>query len=232
MSDAATEIDIALAPAQQTHGMRWSRLCLTCVLWATAIGVTIAYDPQLIAGWWGLTEGSQTAWFTATILTQIIKLHTMTLLTVLLSVLDRRIRWGLFYNACWIMAVQALASTILKNLFGRLRPDVTGWTTVFYGPTLEHAPLGFPSGHATAAFALAAIFSSYYPRWRWLLLLAAVAVACSRVHLGRHFFGDTVAGAALGWYLASWLLHVLRRAEASRRSPAPAVVPESPLPIA
>ena len=132
--------------------------------------------------------------------------------------LDPRIRWALMRNAVWVMGAQALASEIGKHLFGRLRPDASNWQTIFYGPTLQQGPFGFPSGHATASFALAAIFASYYPRWRWAFLIGAVAVAFSRAHLGRHFFGDTVAGSALGWYLALWILSLVRR---PKKQPSP-----------
>ena len=60
----------------------------------------------------------------------------------------------------------------------------------------------FPSQHASGAFALAMAISLGVTRHRkWLVVLAwgaAIAMACSRVHLGVHFVSDVLAGALLG----------------------------------
>ena len=196
------------APRNRPH---WLKTVLLIVVWGVAIGLTVAYDKPLADAWFALTEGSIPVNMAAVLLTQLIKLHIITLIVLLISMLDPRIRWSLMKNAVWVMGAQALGSEVGKHLFGRLRPDVGNWHTVFYGPTLENGSFGFPSGHATASFALAAIFTSYYPRWRWLFIIGGVAVAFARVHQGRHFFGDTVAGCALGWYLALWILSLVRR---------------------
>jgi membrane-associated phospholipid phosphatase len=92
--------------------------------------------------------------------------------------------------------------------------------TVFRGPHWEHG-FAFPSGHAFASFALAAVFCAWYPRWRWLFIVGAIAVALARVQLDRHFFGDVLFGAFLGWYMA-WALVSWRRARTSRAGRGPA----------
>ena len=70
--------------------------------------------------------------------------------------------------------------------------------------------LGFVSGHATVAFACAAVISPYLPRrWRTLAGGLAATVALSRVVVGAHLPLDVVGGAALGVLLASlWHLAV------------------------
>ncbi len=70
--------------------------------------------------------------------------------------------------------------------------------------------LGFVSGHATVAFACAAVISPYLtPRWRTVAWVLAATVALSRVVVGAHLPLDVVGGAALGVLLASlWHLVV------------------------
>ncbi len=70
--------------------------------------------------------------------------------------------------------------------------------------------LGFVSGHATVAFACAAVIAPYLPRrWRVVAWVLAVTVALSRVVVGAHLPLDVVGGAALGLLLASlWHLAV------------------------
>lgn len=68
---------------------------------------------------------------------------------------------------------------------------------------------GFPSGHATMAFALAASVHPVVPRrWRWLPWTLALVVGLARMHVGVHWPADVVGGAALGTAIgsAAWLL--------------------------
>jgi undecaprenyl-diphosphatase len=59
--------------------------------------------------------------------------------------------------------------------------------------------LGFPSGHAAVAFALATALVPYLPRRSRVLVFAlAAVVAMARVHLGAHLPLDVIGGAALG----------------------------------
>jgi hypothetical protein len=64
----------------------------------------------------------------------------------------------------------------------------------------------FPSGHATAAFAIAAMQSHYHPGQSWLWYGGAGLIAASRVQLHRHFVHDVIAGSALGYFTAHWEL--------------------------
>lgn len=64
----------------------------------------------------------------------------------------------------------------------------------------EHAAgLGYVSGHAAVAFALAAALAPSIPRrWRPAAVAAAVTVAFARVHGGVHLPLDVVGGAGIG----------------------------------
>ncbi|CAN5228918.1 hypothetical protein BH24ACT1_BH24ACT1_12300 [soil metagenome] len=64
--------------------------------------------------------------------------------------------------------------------------------------------LGFPSGHATVAFALAIVVFPYIPLpWRVVTVVLATIVAFSRLYFGAHFPLDVLGGAALGIAIAA-----------------------------
>ncbi|MBC8016245.1 MAG: phosphatase PAP2 family protein [Sporomusaceae bacterium] len=71
---------------------------------------------------------------------------------------------------------------------------------------------GFPSGHATHAFAMAFLLTLFFPRFSWLWYACAVAISWSRVETDWHNGFQVAAGITLGvglvWVLASkWLTH-------------------------
>ena len=64
----------------------------------------------------------------------------------------------------------------------------------------------FPSGHATAAFAVATMQSHYHPKQSLLWYGGATLIAASRVQLHRHFTHDVIAGAAVGYFTSKFEL--------------------------
>jgi len=66
----------------------------------------------------------------------------------------------------------------------------------------------FPSGHTMHAVAFLVQLAFYFPSVMRLMLPFGVAVAASRVVLGLHYPSDVLAGAAVGWGLASISLAV------------------------
>ena len=100
-----------------------------------------------------------------------------------------------------VMVVTALATTGLKVLVGRARPE---WQNAEDLLTSK----SFPSGHASSATALAGVLCvlvlmlvrrSNVRRLAYsLFLVVALLVCADRVLLGRHYPSDVVAGALLG----------------------------------
>ena len=103
-----------------------------------------------------------------------------------------------------LLAVPALVASgllarVVKILVGRPRPGVVDQGLVHWGPSLAAGYNSFPSGHATAAFTLAAVLAAASPSWRPVLYGLAALIAFSRVAVDAHFVSDVVAGGLLGW---------------------------------
>lgn len=184
--------------------------------WLVAIGLVMLGDQRLERLFDSFAAGVTPLYYLSFVFTDLIKIIPLSVMLVLLTRLDLRLRRGFLRVAAWVMLPQMFASSLLKHLFGRLRPPASDHETIFLGPGFSEASYSFPSGHATAAFALAALLTAYYPRWRYLFWVVAALAALARVQLDRHFFSDIFAGGILGWYMAWWFIGWQRqRAQAS-----------------
>jgi undecaprenyl-diphosphatase len=77
---------------------------------------------------------------------------------------------------------------------------------------LRHAAdAGFPSDHATAAFAIAGVLLIRLGRRWWPVLAAAVLLGVARVMLGLHYPADVIAGAGIGLLAALLVCALVRR---------------------
>ena len=94
---------------------------------------------------------------------------------------------------------------VISELVDRARPFVVDPHGVHLF-TSHAADPGFPSDHATGAFAVAMAIWLRNRRWGTVALLAAALLSVGRVAIGVHFPSDVVAGAALGC-LAALLLY-------------------------
>ncbi len=108
-------------------------------------------------------------------------------------------------------AIALAAAQVVARLVDRPRPFVAdpGGVHLF---AAHAADAGFPSDHATAAFAIAVALLLRDRRWGAGVLGLATLLAVGRVALGLHYPTDVLAGALLGGGVAA-LLHLpaLRR---------------------
>ncbi|MFL5898145.1 MAG: phosphatase PAP2 family protein [Solirubrobacterales bacterium] len=89
------------------------------------------------------------------------------------------------------------AAKVISELVNRARPFVADphGVHLFSG---HAADPGFPSDHATAAFAIAVAILLRKRGWGIAALVAATVLAVGRVALGVHYPSDVIAGAAVG----------------------------------
>ncbi len=155
-------------------------------------------------------------------------------LVALVCLLDPGRRCNLVYLFVALLITGA-STQVLKNLTGRLRPELaynlsrrefqkleeyviknpgtpvrarTGDQWVFLK---KGRPLGkdwfasFPSGHAGAAFVIAAFLVVLYPRGRVVWLVIALGCALARARFRRHFHDDVLFGAGMGTAISAWV---------------------------
>jgi membrane-associated phospholipid phosphatase len=104
------------------------------------------------------------------------------------------------------VAASGVAMAALKFMFSRSRPNDGAGAFSFHPFTDRKDATGlesrqsFPSGHATAAFAIATslIDDIRNPVASVALYTIAAGAAWSRIYDNRHWFSDTIFGAALG----------------------------------
>jgi PAP2 superfamily len=91
------------------------------------------------------------------------------------------------------LLTSTLLAEALKRITREKRPDSSDRTS-------------FPSGHATAAFAVATMESHYHPNQALLWYGGAMLIGASRVQLNRHRWHDVAAGAAIGYFTSRFEL--------------------------
>jgi undecaprenyl-diphosphatase len=121
------------------------------------------------------------------------------------------VRWKLMRTMLWQftalyafiflgVGLPSLFTTLVKRLVGRGRPvhfnDVG--TLGFHPNSFDWTYQSFPSGHATTAFALAAVVGFASERWFYPVLVLASLIGLSRLTLGVHYPTDVIAGAIIG----------------------------------
>jgi membrane-associated phospholipid phosphatase len=123
--------------------------------------------------------------------------------------------WSLGHDApqaheTGLLTGEALADSLavaeVVHLVGRRdRPAVDNAQGHFFssGPTES----SFPSNHATAAWAIAAVVGEEYPGWitRTAVYGLAAGVSVSRVLAGQHFPSDVLIGSATGWLIGHYV---------------------------
>lgn len=107
-------------------------------------------------------------------------------------------RWFLAIGLVWaVLAKLGLEWFVVKLLVERRRPSFTVAEAIVREES--SSPLGFPSGHAMLAFAVAMIVAPHLGSTKtWLLFVVAAGVGVARIYLAAHNPLDVVAGAGMG----------------------------------
>ncbi|OAB46090.1 phosphatase PAP2 family protein [Paenibacillus glacialis] len=104
-------------------------------------------------------------------------------------------------QAAIALAVSHIPVAIAKKLYPRIRPYLAlPETNTFRNPLSDHS---FPSGHTTAAFAIAIPFIVAIPELWSLFLSLSIIVGFSRIYLGLHYPSDVLAGVVIGTSVAT-----------------------------
>lgn len=85
---------------------------------------------------------------------------------------------------------------LLKNGFKRRRPQ--DYLPGFRSRIVPGDKFSFPSGHTSSAFLLATALTVVYQGPVCSVFIWAAAIGLSRILLGVHYPGDTIAGAVMG----------------------------------
>jgi undecaprenyl-diphosphatase len=121
-----------------------------------------------------------------------------TLAVVFVAARGPRSSWRRAAVAAVLSAGLALAAAkVISELVDRARPFVADAHGVHLFSAHAADP-GFPSDHATAAFAIATAIVLRKRGWGIFALVAATVLSVGRVALGVHYPSDVLAGAALG----------------------------------
>lgn len=132
----------------------------------------------------------------------------------------------LFVAGVGLIMAEAIKNQ-LKYIFGRTWPEtwvqdnpsfirdgVYGFNWFHGGPGYQ----SFPSGHMSVTCAVISVFWIYYPRWRPLYAVVALAVAAGLIGADYHFLSDIIAGSFVG-ASAGWMVTVLVEQRAPLRLP-------------
>lgn len=104
-------------------------------------------------------------------------------------------------------AVTMLATAAVKMTVGRERPyrEKGAHAFEYFEFSSDGARRSMPSGHTAAAFSMMTVIAKQYPKW-WVQLPAytfAVGAGLQRIDAREHWTSDVLAGAALGYFVAS-----------------------------
>jgi len=123
------------------------------------------------------------------------------LIGLLFYLLSSKENTQVLIGVLFAITVSDLVLSILKGAYFRPRPyQLLSGVPL---PIGQDEASSFPSGHATRAFAVAALITMQKGKKYLPLLVLSAGVAVSRVVIGLHYPSDVLAGGFLGIFLAA-----------------------------
>lgn len=207
--DPAHEMAMVIAGVKSMRGRASRRVVIETILWIGALAIAFAIDRPVTQY---LHDSGFAARFKVSLLAEILKAPGDFWFTLILAAFFWMLhswRW----KAAGLLCLTGLVSGfngLVKWCVGRIRPfKVPGHPNqllpLAFFPFRDHLPglfhesnLCFASGHATLAFATAALCALLIPRFRWLFYVLACLVGLERILEIAHYPSDVVAGALIG----------------------------------
>lgn len=110
------------------------------------------------------------------------------------------------------LAISSVSVATMKFLIGRARPHAWEGSQSFHPFSTSYRYTSFPSGHASAAFSVAASIAGESES-RMVDILAyslASLAALSRVHDEAHWMSDILVGSAIGYFIGRGVVNLHR----------------------
>jgi undecaprenyl-diphosphatase len=145
-----------------------------------------AHDRALYARW--TIERSAAARRVWVVCTHLGGLRSVTVLSAIPLLAGGPLRTVAMHGVICLAVSHAIVQLLKRNVL-RARPADRAASLVAVPDEFS-----FPSGHATAAMAIAVVYAVAFPSYAFPLLLVAAGVGYSRVCLGVHYPGDVLAG--------------------------------------
>jgi membrane-associated phospholipid phosphatase len=134
------------------------------------------------------------------------------------------------FVACVSLIVADQFRESLGDLCGRYwpetwhnkNPSLIGTGTYGFHPFQHGDDTGsFPSGHAARIAGFAGVWWFAVPRWRWVIVTAALPMLAALISMNYHFVSDVIAGSVLGGVVAAFaaLFGGVRRVDAEAIAP-------------
>ena len=177
-------------------GAALSYVLVFSLVWS---GSTFQTDTELFSSLNGLAANSGIAIFSS-ITTQFGSEVILALIGLIFYLLSSKENTKILLGVLFAITISDLVLSILKGAYFRPRPYQI--LSGVYNPLGLDEGSSFPSGHATRAFAVAALVTMQKGKKYALLFLLSVGAAFSRVIIGLHFPSDVLGGAFLGIALA------------------------------
>ena len=124
--------------------------------------------------------------------------YLMVAIAVFLLIKEKNWRGRIYFFSLSILSV-ILARGVITEIIRFFYPQDRPFIALQFQPLVSHEiSASFPSGHATAYFALALAVFYINQKWGWRFLVASLVMGLARIYVGVHWPLDILVGALIG----------------------------------